>query len=607
MSNDLVVVQQALTQAALNGVYYALSFVLATIALFLLDWRLAMVAVVLLPLLFVATKVLSSRVTAASRERSERLAEVTDVTQERLNGQAVVRAFGLVALMMQQFSASLDRLFGSSVRLVLLGSLYGLSSSLITALIQLVTLGLGAYFILTGSFTTGSLFAFLGLLGSVTSPVESFTQLLQQLQQATGSMQRVTQVIDEPVEVEDTPEAVALPPLHQELRLEHVSFSYTGDRPTLQDVNLTIPAGKHVALVGPSGCGKSSVLNLLMRFYDPQEGRVLLDGVDIREGTQASLREQMGVVFQDTFVFNTTIRENLQYGRLDATEAEIIAAAKQAEIHDYIMEMPAGYDTVVGERGGRLSGGQRQRIAIARALLRKPRILLLDEATSALDPETEAQINATLASVTRDLTTIAVTHRLASAAQADHIFVLDHGVLIEEGSHDALMAAGGLYARLYEEQHGAQQAGITPTLQANRLRRVPLFADLPIEALTAIASHLTPEHAAEGDTIIRQGEVGDKLYLIARGRVEVSLPSPAGDRVLDTLQDGDYFGEIALLLDVPRTANVRAIGPCNLLTLSKADFQTLVQRLPRVAEQLRPIIQERLAEQQAQPAGTAPA
>src|SRR5581483_3216206 len=233
MYNDLVVVQQALTQAALNGIYYLLSFVLATIALFLLDWRLALVAVVLLPLLFVATRLLSSRVTTASRERSERLAEVTDVTQERLNAQAVIRAFGLVPLMLQQFTASLDRLFGSSVRLVLLGSLYSLSSSLITALIQLVTLGLGAYFILTGSFTTGSLFAFLGLLGSVTSPGESFTQLLQQLQQATGSMQRVTQIIDEPIEVQDAPDAVPLPPLSQELRFEHVGFSYTGDRPTL--------------------------------------------------------------------------------------------------------------------------------------------------------------------------------------------------------------------------------------------------------------------------------------------------------------------------------------------------------------------------------------
>src|SRR5437762_9988240 len=217
-------------------------------------------------------------------------------------------------------------------------------------------------------------------------------------------------------------------------------------------------------------------------------------------------------------------------------------AAKAAEIHDYVMEMPSGYGTVVGERGGRLSGGQRQRLAIARALLRRPRILLLDEATSALDPETEAQINATLASVTQELTTIAVTHRLASAAKADHIFVLDRGALTEEGSHDDLIAAGGLYARLYQEQYGAQEAGATPTLQANRLRRVPLFAELPLEVLTVIAAHLTPERASEGDTIIQQGDVGDKLYLIERGRVEVSVPSPGGDRVLDTLHDGDYFG-----------------------------------------------------------------
>jgi ATP-binding cassette, subfamily B, bacterial len=600
LSNDLVVVQMALSQAALTGVFYLLSFVFASIALFALDWRLAAVVVITLPLLFIATTVLSSRVVKASRERSERLAEVTDVVQETLNAQSVVRAFTLQGRMIQTFTGALDRLFGSSVRLVLLGSMFGLSSNLITSLIQVLVLGLGAYFIIVdGSLSIGALFAFTGLLSSVTSPVESFTQLLQTLQQAAGSMQRVAQLLDEPVQVQDAPGALPLPRLQRELRFENVWFGYGGDRPTVQDLNMSIPAGSHVAVVGPSGAGKSTVINLLLRFYDPQQGGILLDGTDVRAGTQDSLRAQMGVVFQDTFVFNTTIRENLSYGRLDATEDEIIAAAQQAEIHDFIMTLPAGYDTVVGERGARLSGGQRQRIAIARALLRNPSILLLDEATSALDAETEAQIQATLNQVTRQMTTVAVTHRLASAASTDHIFVFDRGVLVEEGTHAQLMAAQGLYARLYEEQQGAAVAGVQTTVEAHRLRRVPLFADLPAEALVAIAGRMEMERYAPGDTIIQQGDVGDKLFMLDRGQVEVTVHNGEGsEHHLNTLHEGDYFGEIALLLDVPRTASVRALGPVQALTLSKADFRTLVDRLPGIAQRLAPTMQGRLAAQE---------
>ncbi|HLH26421.1 MAG TPA: ABC transporter transmembrane domain-containing protein [Chloroflexota bacterium] len=600
LSNDLVVVQMALSQAALTGIFYLLSFSLGTIVLFVLDWRLALVVVVMLPLLFVATTLLSGRVVAASRDRSERLAEVTNALSETLNAQAVVRAFGLQSRMIEQFAAELDHLFGSAVRLVRLGSLFGLSSGLITSLIQIFVLGLGAYLIIADrSLTLGVLFSFTGLLSSVTSPVEQFTQLLQALQQAAGSMQRVVQILDEREEVADAPDAVPLPRLQRELRFDNVWFSYTGDRPTLQNVSLSIPAGSHVAIVGPSGAGKSSVINLILRFYDPQQGQILLDGVDLRAGTQRSLRDQMAVVFQDTFVFNTTIRENLAYGRLGATDEEIIAAARQAEIHDFILSLPAGYDTVVGERGARLSGGQRQRLAIARALLRNPAILLLDEATSALDPETEAQIQATLSQVTEQLTTIAVTHRLASAANADRIFVLNGGVLVEQGTHAELMAARGLYARLYEEQQGAALAGVATTVEASRLRRVPLFADLPPEALAAIASRLELERYAPGDTIIRQGDLGDKLYLVDRGQVEVTVNNgPMGEQRLNSLHEGDYFGEIALLLDIPRTASVTALGPVQLLSLSKADFRQLVERLPGVAQRLAPTMQGRLAQQE---------
>jgi len=353
-----------------------------------------------------------------------------------------------------------------------------------------------------------------------------------------------------------------------------------------------------MSIVGPSGSGKSSMLNMITRFYDPQSGGVSFDGVDIHAVKQDSLREQLAVVPQDTFLFNTTIHENIKYGRLDATDAEIVEAAKAAEIDDYIQQMPNGYNTMVGERGSLLSGGQRQRVAIARAMLRRPAVLLLDEATSALDPQTEAQINDTLTKLSGNLTMISVTHRLASAARSDRVLVLDRGALVEDGSHDELMKKGGLYARLYEEQYGRSQPGGEQKITAKRLGQVPIFAGLSDATLSAVAARMNLERYAEGDLIARQGEAGDKLYLIDQGEVALSVSDTAGDHSVGSLHEGEYFGDIALLLEVPRPGNVRAASAVEVLTLSRADLNDLVAQLPDLGQQLstqaRDLAQQRL-------------
>jgi len=348
---------------------------------------------------------------------------------------------------------------------------------------------------------------------------------------------------------------------------------------------MTIPAGQFAAFVGPSGSGKSTMVRLLLRFYDPSSGKILMDDVDIRRATHESLLGQAGSVFQDTFLFDASIRENLRLARPEATHEEILSAAKAAEIHDAIMDMPEGYDTVVGEGGGRLSGGQRQRLAIARAMLRNPSLLVLDEPTSALDPGAESAIMATLAKLAKGRTVVMVTHRLASVIGADQICVFERGELVQQGTHTELVGRSGLYARLWEQQSGGHHTESRDRTSdaLTSLAEVPLFRDLERWLLDVVGKELRTEHFKEGQVVIREGEPGHKFYVIAAGKVEVSTTWPTGrERRLTTLGEGDYFGEIALLDDVPRTATVRALVSTDVVTLEREPFFHLLDTVPEL-------------------------
>jgi ATP-binding cassette subfamily B protein len=332
------------------------------------------------------------------------------------------------------------------------------------------------------------------------------------------------------------------------------------------------------------------VLSLLLRFYDPSDGTVLFDGRDIRAATQASLRAQMAVVFQENVLFNTTIRENIRVGRPEATDAEVEAAARAAEIHDFIAGLPGGYETLTGERGGRLSGGQRQRIAIARAMLREPAVLLLDEATSALDPAAEAAVNATIARLARGRTVIAVTHRLASVTDADQIFVMAEGRVVEQGRHEALLHQGGEYARLWRKQSGfaLEAHGESAQVEAARLRSVRPLAGLEDAVLAELTPRFVTEQFPPGRVVVREGDPGDRFYIIVRGAVEVvkSDGEETAERRLAVLEDGDYFGEIALLTSRSRTATVRALRHCTCLSLSRGHFHDMVKRFPTLRAEI---------------------
>jgi ATP-binding cassette subfamily B protein len=293
----------------------------------------------------------------------------------------------------------------------------------------------------------------------------------------------------------------------------------------------------------------------------------------------------MGLVSQDNFLFNQSIRENIRLGRPEATDAEIVEAARAAGVHEVIVELPEGYDTPVGERGGRLSGGQRQRIALARALVRQPAILLLDEATSALDPESEAAISETLQDLAGRCTILSVTHRLAPVASMDHIIVMDHGQVIEQGNHTELMAQEGLYYRLFTQQSGFSVSGdgLHGKITTARLRSIPLFADVDEAGLARLASQFIAEPYPAGRPVFRQADAGDKFYIVARGRVAVTVAGNQGPETrLDVLQDGDYFGEIALLEDVPRTATVETLLPSLFLTLNRQHFLAMLSEFPGI-------------------------
>ncbi len=459
--NDTQVINQMFGEGLMRVLRMMLSLVGIIISMITLNWRLALAAYAILPVILVITAYFSRRVREAFRRTRKTIGAVSAELQENISGVREVQAFHREAESIVEFQRINESNRSANVHADTLGALFmPVMGALSTAALAMV-IGYGGYLILSFNpplVSIGVIVAFMNYVRRFYQPIQELAQLYGQLQAAVAGAERIFDLLDTKVDIMDAPDAIELPAVGGQVTLDHVSFRYKEDEPVLQNVSLVAEPGQTVAIVGPTGSGKTTLVNLLARNYDVDEGAIRVDGHDIRQVRVTSLRQQIGVVPQDTFLFSGSVMENIRYGRLEATDEEVIEAAKLANAHSFIERLPNGYQTEVGERGATLSRGNRQLLAIARAILKDPRILILDEATSSVDTRTELLIQRALGQLLTSRTSLVIAHRLSTIRNADQILVIQNGRLVERGKHEELLAIGGVYHDLYMSQFRRQES-----------------------------------------------------------------------------------------------------------------------------------------------------
>jgi ABC-type multidrug transport system fused ATPase/permease subunit len=449
LTNDVEALDQLVTDGVTSLVQNSLTLIGTAILLFILDWRLALATLAVIPFMSIATVLFRVRSTRAYRAVRERLGLVTATLAEDIAGMRMVQAFTREQQNMRNFRTVTERYRESNMETVVLNAWYFPFVDLLSSVALAVVLGYGGHLYFNDAVTIGTLFAFLLYVQNFFDPVQQLSQLYGTFLSATAALDKIMDVLDEEPEVLDASGSEALPQVQGHVRFEDVHFSYRTGPEVLHGLDLDVPPGTTVALVGHTGAGKSTIAKLLARFYDPTAGRITIDGHDLRQVTQVSLRRQLGIVPQEGFLFAGTVTENIAFGRPDATPEEVVHAAQAVGAHEFILRLEDGYETQLQERGSRLSLGQRQLIALARALLADPRLLILDEATSSVDIGTERKIEQALRLLLAGRTAFIIAHRLSTIRDADLIVVLEHGQIVEQGSHEELLQSRGLYTSLY--------------------------------------------------------------------------------------------------------------------------------------------------------------
>ena len=453
VTNDVNALQGAMVDNTIELVTEGIILIGSVCAMVYLDWKLTLFTILTFPVVLYFMNYFGKKIRRSGGQIQEATADITSVLQESVSSARVVKSFVREQYEIERFERENEANLKANLKNAKYMATLTPTIEFVAALGVTLILWYGGNNVIAGETTAGSLVAFLAYAVNISNPIKRITRVSGNIQRALAAAQRVFDVLDLREEVQDLPDAKALPAVTGNVSFEHVTFSYNAGDEILHDLSFTAKPGQAIGLVGPSGAGKSTVASLLPRFYDCDAGTIRIDGTDIRHVTLDSLRNQVGIVPQETILFNGSVYDNILYGRLDATKEEIEEAAKAANAHDFIMELPDGYNTMLGDRGVNISGGQRQRIAIARAILKDPRILVLDEATSALDTESERVVQEALNRLMVGRTSIIIAHRLSTIKNADRILVLDKGKLAEDGTHEELMAKNGLYAHLYQIQY----------------------------------------------------------------------------------------------------------------------------------------------------------
>lgn len=452
LTNDVGSIRTALTDSLPQLFTITFSLIGSVTLMVILNWRLSLVIFVTVPLITIATRYFGQKIRRLSKDIQDDLAESTAVAEDALGAVRLVKAFVREDYEVHRYSTAVEQLFGTARRKMVLTQLFWSGVGIMFMSTLVIIFWYGGIEVLAGRLTAGDLVAFIIYALNISRSVSQTSRLYAAVNTAAGASERIFELLDEIPDIVDSEDAISVTHLDGSIRANNVLFSYDEGRPVLKDISFDAAAGETIALVGPSGAGKTTLLNLIPRFYDPQEGTIHVDGTDIRDLKIKSLREQISIVPQEVHLFGTSVKENIRYGNLDASDNDVIEAAKAANAHDFISAMPEEYNSMIGEKGVKLSGGQRQRLAIARAILKNPAILLLDEATSSLDSESEAQVQDALYRLMQNRTTFVIAHRLSTVQHADRILVLEDGKIIETGTHVELIERDGLYSHLYALQ-----------------------------------------------------------------------------------------------------------------------------------------------------------